>query len=174
MRSILHSGIVALLVVSGAMAQTAAWRAATPSELASVVPSRASVIGERIETEARTASGIVDTHGHFIAGAVLITAGYSAEGKYSHYLTVQAPIEIGGVLLKPGEYVLGWDRMNAQDALRIHFNEAATGKLIGIATAHRIPGSSRVESLRIWPPAEKSTIQFGRFGLSYRMPGNKR
>ena len=155
------------------MAQTAAWRAATPSELASFVPSRAPVVGERIETEARTASGIVDKDGRYIAGAVLITAGYSAEGKYSHYLSVQAPIEIGGVLLKPGEYVFGWDRMDAQDALSIHFNEAATGKPIGTATARRITGSSRVESLRIWPPGEKSLIQIGRFGLPYRLPGNK-
>jgi|SRR5665213_144351 len=174
MRSIFHCGIVALLLASSSTTQTAAWREATPSELASVVPSRASVVGERIETEARTASGIVDRHGRFIAGAVLITAGYSAEGKYSHYLSVQAPIEIGGVLLKPGEYVFGWDRIDAQDALRIHFNEAATGKLIGIATARRISGSSRVESLRIWPPAEKSVVQIGRFGLPYRIPGNRR
>jgi len=174
MRRTAHAAIAVLLLMSSSLAQTAGWRAATPSELASVVPSRASVVGERIETEARTASGIVDTHGRFVAGVVLITAGYSAEGKYSHYLTVQVPIEIGDVFLKPGEYVFGWDRMNAQDSLSIHFNEAATGKQIGIATARRIPGSSRVESLRIWPPTEKSVVQIGRFGLSYRIPGNRR
>jgi hypothetical protein len=171
MRRSVHYGIVALLLASSAMAQTAAWREATPSELASVVPSRASVVGEHIETEARTASGIVDRQGRFVAGAVLITAGYSAEGKYSHYLTVQVPIEIGGVELKPGEYVFGWDRMDAQDALRVHFNDAATGKLIGVGIARRISGSSRVESLRIWPPADKSVIQIGRFGLAYRILG---
>ena len=75
----------------------AVWRQATAAELASVLPSRAPVESEHIETEMRTASGIVDEHGRFIAGVVLITAGYSAEGKYSHYLIVQAPIEIGGV-----------------------------------------------------------------------------
>src|ERR1035441_1822497 len=52
------------------------------------------VESEHIETEMRTASGIVDGRGRFIAGVVLITAGYSAEGKYSHYLIVQAPVEI--------------------------------------------------------------------------------
>ena len=170
MKNTLHFGILLLLLASSFAAQAAVWREATPSELASVVPSRAAVGSEHIETEARTASGIVDEHGRFIAGAVLITAGYSAEGKYSHYLAVQVPIDIGGVLLKPGEYVFGWDRIDARDALRVHFNEAGTGKLIGIATAHRINGSSRVESLRIWPPSEKSLIQLGRFGLPYRMP----
>jgi hypothetical protein len=30
----------------------------------------------------RTASGIVNSHGRAIAGVVLITAGYSADGNY--------------------------------------------------------------------------------------------
>ena len=158
-----------LLWVVPLKAQTATWREAKPAELAAVVPARAPVAGERIETEARTVSGIVDSHGRFIAGAVLITAGYSAEGKYSHYLVVQVPIEIEGVRLKPGDYVFGWERVGQKDALLVHFNEAATGNLVGMATAHTINGSSRVESLRIWPPSEKSLIQLGRFGLNYRI-----
>src|ERR1039458_9712747 len=117
----------------------------------------------------RTASGIVNGRGRFIAGVVLLTAGYSAEGKYSHYLIVQTPIRIGGVAFKPGEYVLGWDRAQAGDALHVHFYEATNGALIGTAEAHRIAGSSRVESLRIWPPADKSLIQIGRFGIPYEL-----
>jgi len=88
-----------------AVAQNGAWRQATSAELASLLPARAPVIKEHIETEMRTASGIVDRRGRYIAGVVLITAGYSAEGKYSHYLIVQSPIKIGGVDLKAGEYV---------------------------------------------------------------------
>ncbi len=65
---------------------------------------------ERIETEMRTASGIINSHGKFIAGVVLITAGYSADGKYSHYLIVQAPITIADIALPPGSYVFGWQR----------------------------------------------------------------
>jgi hypothetical protein len=57
------------------------------------LPARAPVEKEHIETEMRTASGIVNAHGHYIAGVVLLTAGYSADGKYSHYLLVQAPIK---------------------------------------------------------------------------------
>lgn len=94
--------------VSFATAQKAVWRQATDSELASLLPARAPVEKEHIETELRTASGIVDSKGRFIAGVVLLTAGYSADGKYSHYLIVQAPIKIGGIALKPGEYVFGW------------------------------------------------------------------
>lgn len=146
-------------------AQKVTWRSASDSELAALLPARAPVEKEHIETEMRTASGITDGKGHFIAGVVLITAGYSADGKYSHYLMVQSPIHIGTMTLAPGEYVLGWTR--GEDELNVHLHEAQTGKLIGNVAAHRIPGNSRVEALRIWPPAEKPLIQIGRFGIPY-------
>jgi hypothetical protein len=162
-------GILFSFAVGGAQAQKSTWRQATPAELQSVLPSRAPVESEHIETEMRTASGIVDEHGRFIAGVVLITAGYSAEGKYSHYLVVQAPVEIGGVALKPGEYAFGWTREDGGDTLSVHFNVAATGALVGTANAHRMAGPGRVESLRIWPPDDKSIIQIGRFAIPYKV-----
>jgi hypothetical protein len=134
-----------------------------------VLPARAVVGNEHIETEMRTASGIVDANGHFIAGVVLLTAGYSADGKYSHFLLVQAPIRVGGIDLKPGEYALGWTRSGSQDVLSVHFNVAATGALLGTAEAHWIAGTTRVESLHIWPPGEKGIIQIGRFGIPYKL-----
>jgi hypothetical protein len=115
----------------------------------------------------RTASGIVNGKGHIIAGVVLITAGYSADGKYSHYLVVQAPVEIGGVALKPGEYVFGYE--HKEDVLSVHFHEAATGTLVGTADAHLLAGSGHVTSLRIWPPGDKAIIQIGRFGIPYEI-----
>jgi hypothetical protein len=146
----------------------AAWRQATDAELASLLPARAPVEKEHIETEMRTASGIVDSHGHFIAGVLLITAGYSANGKYSHYLIVQAPLTIGGIALKPGEYVFGYEH-NANETLSVHFHVAATGALVGTTDAHLIPGSGHVTSLHIWPPGEKALIQIGRFGIPYEI-----
>jgi len=169
MKGAILCGIVLSLAALEAGAQKSTWRQATPSELQSVLPSRASVENEHIETEMRTASGIVDERGRFIAGVVLITAGYSAEGKYSHYLIVQAPVEIGGVALKPGEYAFGWSRDEGGDTLSVHFNLAATGALVGTTDAHRIAGSSRVESLRIWPPEDKSIVQIGRFAIPYKL-----
>jgi hypothetical protein len=148
-------------------AQKSAWRQATDTELQSVLPSRAQVENERIETEMRTASGIVNSRGQFFAGVVLLTAGYSADGKYSHYLIVQTPVRLGGVLLDPGSYVFGWTRAGAQDALNVHFHVAATGRLVGAARARRIGGTSRVESLHIWPPEQKAIVQIGRFGIPY-------
>jgi hypothetical protein len=156
---------IALVVWS----QPGQWRQATDTQLASVLPARAPVVGEHIETEMRTASGIVDPHGRFIAGVVLLTAGYSADGKYSHYLLVQAPVQVGGVVLRPGEYVLGWTRSEQGDALSVHFNSAITGALEGTTEARRIPGATRVESLRIWPPSQSSLIQIGRFGIPYKL-----
>lgn len=152
-----------------AQAQKSGWRQATDAELSSLLPARAPVEKEHIETEMRTASGIVNARGHYIAGVVLLTAGYSADGKYSHYLLVQAPIKVGGVALKPGEYAFGWTRGEGGDTLTVHFHEAATGTLVGTAEAHRIAGASRVESLHIWPPGEKEIVQIGRFAIPYEV-----
>lgn len=147
--------------------QKSAWRTATPAELAAALPARAPVEKERIETEMRTASGIIDSRGKLIAGVVLITAGYSADGKYSHYFLVQSPITIGDVSLVPGSYVIGWQR--GEDSLAVTFYDATTGARRGSAAAHRISNGSRVESFRLWPPAEHSILQIGRFYLPYTL-----
>jgi len=162
--------LLSLLCLLAPLAQAQkTWRQATDAELASLLPARAPVEKEHIETEMRTASGIVNGRGQTIAGVVLLTAGYSADGKYSHYLVVQAPIRIGGISLKPGEYVFGWTRAMATDTLHVRFHEAATGALIGTADAHRMAGTSRVESLHIWPPSDKSVMQIGRFAIAYEL-----
>lgn len=147
--------------------QKSAWRSATPAELQTALPARAQVEKERIETEMRTASGIIDPHGKIIAGVVLITAGYSADGKYSHYLLVQSPITIGDVSLPIGNYVLGWQRDN--DSLSVKFYDAATGEQRGTAEAHRLATGARVESFRIWPPSGNPFIQIGRFSVPYTL-----
>jgi len=171
-RSFVLLFVLALFVPMLAPAQTATWRTARPDELRSVIPARAPVITERIETEFRTASGITDGNGHFIAGVVMITAGYSAEGKYSHYFLVQAPVRIGHFLLGPGDYVVGWSRSG--DAIRVLFYQAATGKQVGAVDATRDNSNHRVEAFRIWPPRgapgePRSVIQIGRFFFPYNV-----
>jgi hypothetical protein len=143
------------------------WRSATPAELQSALPARAQVEKERIETEMRTASGIIDSRGKIIAGVVLITAGYSADGKYSHYLLVQSPITVGDISLPTGNYVLGWQR--GDDNLIVKFYDAATGDQRGTTEAHRLTTGSRVESFRIWPPSGRPFIQIGRFTVPYTL-----
>ena len=167
MKKAILAAFLLMLALPMAQAQKANWRQASDAELTSLLPARAPVIKEHIETEMRTASGIVNSHGRYIAGVVLITAGYSADGKYSHYLMVQAPIRVGGIALKPGDYVFGWVRDG--ENLKVHFNLAATGDLVGNTDAHLIPGHARVESLRIWPPSDKALIQIGRFGIPYEL-----
>jgi hypothetical protein len=100
----------------------------------------------------------------------MITAGYSAEGKYSHFFLAQAPVRVGSIDLPAGEYVFGWTR--SQDALRVSFYQAATGKPLGQVDAGRNPSITRVESFRIWPPhavagEPHSIIQIGRFSFPY-------
>jgi hypothetical protein len=140
------------------------------AELEQALPSRAPVVKERIETEMRTASGITDGRGRVIAAVVLITAGYSAEGKYSHYLLVQSPIQIDEVTLAPGRYVFGWNRVAT--GLELHLYDAATGVEQGTALAHPMKPGTRVETFRIWAPNERSIMQIGRFEIPYHLlPG---
>jgi hypothetical protein len=143
------------------------WRAASPSELEAALPARASVERERIETEMRTASGIIDPHGRIIAGVVLITAGYSADGKYSHFLLIQSPVKFGDVVLSPGSYVLGWVRVEA--GLMVHLYDATTGVERVSAIARQMAPGTRVVAFRIWPPGERSILQIGRFELPYTL-----
>lgn len=157
-------------VVAGKVA-AGRWRAATGDELRSVLPSRAPVVKENIETEFRTASGVTDGRGRFIAGVVMITAGYSAEGKYSHFFVTQAPLKIGDFDLPPGQYVFGYERTN-DETIRVRFYRASTGDYVGEADAVKNRKSSAVRSLLISPPAGgKATIQVGRFLLEYRVAG---
>ena len=144
------------------------WRVASPRELEAALPVRAPVEKEHIETEMRTASGIINPQGQLIAGVVMITAGYSADGKYSHYLLVDEPVEIASVTLPRGRYVFGWRREG--DALRVTFYEALTGVERGNALARPMPPGVRVESFRIWPPGDRSVLQIGRFQIPYNLP----
>ena len=52
--------VLLLLGGTGPAALAASWHTASEKELRSLIPARAPVISERIETEFRTASGIID------------------------------------------------------------------------------------------------------------------
>ena len=145
------------------------WRAATEPELRKLIPAHAPVIKENIETEFRTASGVTDGRGKFIAGVVMITAGYSAEGKYSHFFITQPPLKIGTMLLPPGEYVFGYQRVS-NDVIRVSFYRASSGEAIGSVDAHVNRKSSMVRSLYITPPVDgRASIQVGRFFFEYKL-----
>lgn len=144
------------------------WRVATEKELAGFIPDRAQVVAERIETELRTASGITDGKGHMVAAVVLITAGYSSNGKYSDILLTQVPMKIGDKVLPEGHYLLGWTR--GEDDLKVTFSEASSGQPVVNVTATRSTTIRGVQSIHIWAPAEGSVIQLGRFVIPYSLP----
>ena len=161
-------GLVCLLpAVLGAQAKAKReWRTASPTELEALLPARAPVERERIETEMSSATGVIDSHGKMIAAVVLITAGYAANGKYSHYLLTQVPIRIGDdIKLQPGTYVIGWTR--EQDGLRVHVYEAVTGVERGVSLARMMAQPTTVVPIKIWSPTDRSVIQSGRFQLPY-------
>ncbi|HEY6121415.1 MAG TPA: hypothetical protein VIV66_15760 [Pyrinomonadaceae bacterium] len=147
------------------------WRTATEPELKKLIPARAAVIKENIETEFRTASGVTDGRGRFIAGVVMITAGYSAEGRYSHFFITQVPLKIGSIYLQPGEYVFGYLRTN-NDTIRVSFYRASSGETVGDVDARVNRKSSLVRSLFISIPVHnRASIQIGRFVLDYAVSG---
>ena len=156
--------------VTLAVPARARWRTANAEELRRVIPARAPVIKENIETEFRTASGVVDNRGRFIAGVVMITAGYSAEGKYSHFFLTQVPLRVGELELPAGQYVFGYARAS-DDSIRVSFYRAATGDPVGDVEARRSTRKGTgVRSLLINPPVGgKANIQIGRFLLEYRV-----
>ena len=160
----------ALLFASSAqVGARARWRGATEQELRTVLPARAPVVKENIETEFRTASGATDGRGRFIAGVVMITAGYSAEGKYSHYLVTQVPLRVGNFRLAPGQYVFGY-RRTGDESIRVSFYRASNAEPVGETDAYRNRKSSMVRSLLINPPvAGRANIQVGRFIFEYRV-----
>lgn len=159
------------LTLGAGAADAQRWRTATGAELRRVIPERAPVIKENIETEFRTASGVTDGAGRFIAGVVMITAGYSAEGKYSHFFVTQAPLRVGDVSLPPGQYVFGYRRTD-DETIRVSFYRAASGDAVGESDARLNRRNSSVRSLLIGPPAGgRGTIQIGRFLLEYRVTG---
>ena len=156
-------------LIAAAQAPDSAWRAARDKELAAVIPDRAPVEKERIETDAQTIAGVTDGKGRFIAGVVLITAGYAAHGKYSHYLIVQAPLRIGDATLPVGDYVFGYRRAD-DETLELTFYQAATGKALGTAKAKRGSTTGPIRSLTITPPnAGRSVLQIGRFACPYTL-----
>jgi hypothetical protein len=170
-QKLFNLSILLLAILSSAYGSAVAihWRAASEAELRKIIPARAPVIKENIETEFRTASGVTDGRGKFIAGVVMITAGYSAEGKYSHFFISQVGLKIGELRLSPGDYVFGYQRKDS-DTIEIAFYRASTGESLGVVEAHVNRRSRMVRSLLISPPVrDKGMIQVGRFVLEYRL-----
>ena len=160
--------LLEILLCGLVLAAPARWRTATTQELRKLIPARAPVVKENIETEFRTASGVTDGKGKFIAGVVMITAGYSAEGKYSHFFITQTQLKLGELSLQPGEYVFGYQRKD-NETIRVSFYRASSGDGIGDVDAHINRKRNLVTSLLITPPTNgKGTMQVGRFIWEYK------
>jgi hypothetical protein len=101
----------------------------------------------------------------------MITAGYSAEGKYSHFFITQVPLRVEQVVLQPNEYVFGYQRTDSE-TIRLVFYRASSGEMVADVKARISRKGSAVRSLLIAPPVNgKGTIQIGRFFLDYKIAG---
>jgi hypothetical protein len=163
---IILSVILCLLVSSVAFAQD--WRKLTAEELKTIVPEKAPVIKEDIETELRTAAGITDGKSH-ILGVVIITAGYEADGKFTHFLRCQSKLTVGMVNLEAGDYVFGYKRVD-NTTLRVSFYHARSGEFVGNADAKVETKKGPIYSFLIEPPIEKKgKMYIGRFSMEYSL-----
>lgn len=136
------------------------------NELKKSVPEKAPVIKENIETEFRTASGISDGKNQ-IFGVVIITAGYEADGKYTHYLKTDSTLKIGELTFPAGDYVFGYQRIDAEN-LRVMFYQAKDGELLGAVKAKTESKKGPIYSFLIEPPTDKKgKIYIGRFNFEY-------
>lgn len=144
------------------------WHKLTEPELRKVVPEKAPVIKENIETEFRTAAGITDGTSN-IFGVVIITAGYEADGKYTHYFRTDTDLRAGDLDLTKGEYIFGYQRLDAE-TLRVTFYRAKDGELVGALKAKVEPRKGAIYSFLIDPPVDKKgKIYIGRFVFEYSM-----
>ncbi len=142
------------------------WRKMSEAELKTAVPEKAPVIKENIETEFRTAAGITDGAKN-ILGVVIITAGYEADGKYTHFFRSQKKIKVGDLQLKANDYVFGYKRVD-NETLRVSFYQAQNGKLVGNVKAKVERKKGAIYSFFIEPPVEKKgKIYIGRFSFEY-------
>ena len=166
-RTTTNAAIALALLLGLAPLATAqqSWRPMAEKELKAAIPDRADVEGERIETELRTASGATAGDGKYVAGVVLITAGYSAEGKYSHWLTTKVALRIGEMSLAPGNYVFGYRRVD-DDALEVRFYEAAGGRVVGATKARKDGQVGPIRALAIEPVEDgRLVVRIGRFAF---------
>lgn len=144
------------------------WRKMTEDELKRAVPEKAPVIKENIETEFRTAAGITDGKINLF-GVVIITAGYEADGKYTHFFKTDTNIKVGDLPLTKGEYIFGYQRLDS-DTLRIMFYKAKDGELLGATKARVEKGKGAIYSFLITPPtAKQGKIYIGRFTFEYSL-----
>jgi hypothetical protein len=159
-----------LLCCTPALAGGPLWRQATSTELRQIIPARAGVGKERIETEFRAASGITDGR-RYIAGVFMIVTGYEAEGKYTPFIITKVPLRIGDMMLQPGEYVFGSKRVDG-DAVEVKFYEAASERMLGKVLAKLDTRRTGVRQFYISPAAYgsgKGFMQFGRFVFEYKL-----
>ena len=142
------------------------WRKMTDAELKGSVPEKAPVIKEQIETEFRTASGITNGKSNML-GVVIITAGYEADGKYTHFFRTGADVKLGDIDLTAGDYIFGYRRIDS-DSLRVTFYHAKSGELVGELKASVERKKGGIYSFLITPPSVRAgKIYIGRFYFDY-------
>jgi len=101
---------LAALLLTAALAQTAAQHLLSGDELKSVVPAEFFFRGQKAPTQLRNSTGFQTADGKITFGSLVDVSGYSSavQQKYQGMLVTESKLNIGGSELAPGEYGFGF------------------------------------------------------------------
>ncbi len=107
---LLLGAIMSLSVCLPAVAQSASPTILKSDELTKLVPATVFFRGQVASVQARNAGGVKMPDGMLVLCALVDTSGYSTavQQKYQAYFITEAPLTIGGQVLKPGAYGVGF------------------------------------------------------------------
>jgi hypothetical protein len=153
-----------------AIAGQSGWRKATEQELTQIIPARVVVEKNRVPSKMRTASGITDGSGKFIAGVSIEVYDYDYDYPYSHYVIAQMPIKIGGKTLPPGQYVFSYRRIDNETEEVKFYSAADSSHIIATTEAQLDKKRQPFRQFNLEPPVGgKGSIHFGRFFFEYQL-----
>jgi len=103
-------GVLTLVMLASAVAQQASKHVLSSDELKKAVPVDYFFRGQKAPVQVRNAGGFQLADGKMMLAALVDASGYSTaiQQKYQGMLITEAPLNIGGSELKPGQYGFGF------------------------------------------------------------------
>lgn len=102
--------VVALMIISSALAQQASKHVLSSDELKKAVPTEYFFRGQKAPVQLRNAVGFQLADGKMVLASLVDASGYSTaiQQKYQGMLITEAKLNIGGSSLAPGQYGFGF------------------------------------------------------------------
>jgi hypothetical protein len=101
---------VTIMAAPGTMKAQGSDTVLKPAEMQKLVPATVYYRGQQAPTELRNSGGVKFADGFFVLATPVDTSGYSTgvQAKYQDYFITEVPLNIGGKILAPGIYGVGF------------------------------------------------------------------